>query len=259
MGQNFLIDRRALGKILQAAELSEKDTVLEIGPGLGVLTKELARRAGRVVAVEKDSRLCQILKDIFTAHKNVEIIQGDILKILGVKLPNRLPDRTYKIVANIPYYLTSPLIRKFLEIEQPLQMMVLMVQKEVAQRICAKPPRMNLLAVSVQFYSQPKIISYVSKKSFWPQPKVDSAILSLRGGHRRRPTKQSRAQFFCLVRAGFSCPRKQLANNLSKKLNLDREQIKKALTQCGLNPQVRAENLSVEEWEKLSSYLTYPL
>ena len=131
--------------------------------------------------------------------------------------------------------------------------MVLLIQKEVAQRICAKPPKMSLLAVAVQFYSQPKIISYVSKKSFWPQPKVDSAIIKI--GRIKKPKNINIEKFFQVVKAGFSSPRKQLVNNLSQKLNLDREKIKKALTECGLNTQVRAENLSIEDWINLSSSL----
>jgi 16S rRNA (adenine1518-N6/adenine1519-N6)-dimethyltransferase len=211
------------------------------------------------MAIEKDKKMAQALKEILKDYKNIEIITGDILKDA---LKGTVPlSASFKVAANIPYYITSPIIRLFLELKNPPQEMTFLIQKEVAQRICARPPKMSLLAVAVQFYSQPKIISYVSKKSFWPQPKVDSAIikivpLSLRGDRRRRPTKQSRAKFFQTVKAGFSSPRKQLVNNLLQKLNLPRGKIKKALTECDLDIQIRAQNLSVEDWIKLSSILT---
>ncbi len=273
LGQNFLIDKKVLEKILNAANLSSKDTVLEIGPGLGVLTFALAKKVKKVIAVEKDKTLCDILKENIKKQKikNIEIIQGDILKTAIYDFGNR---KNYKMVANIPYYLTSPLIRKFLESDNPPQEMVLMLQKEVAQRICAKPPKMSLLAVSVQFYSQAEIIAYVSKKSFWPEPKVDSAIvkitpktgnfpLSQRGIkgdlekniqiHTNPPfTKKEVKSFFQIVRAGFSHPRKQLINNLSQGLKISREQAQNLLLKAGVNPQQRAETLTVDNWQKLN-------
>jgi len=257
LGQHFLISRKALQKIIQAAELSKEDVVLEIGPGLGILTEQLAQKVKRVVAVEKDKRMVQILKDVLRDYKNIQIIQNDILKLFRSKAPKFIRSFApkYKLVANIPYYLTSPLIRLFLEAEKPPQMMVLLIQKEVAQRICAQPPKMSLLAVAVQFYSQPKIVSSVSKKSFWPQPKVDSAIIKIVPRPPAMTSQESRKKFFQIVKAGFVWPRKQLANNLSRKLSLDREEIKKALTERGLNPQVRAENLSVEDWQRLASII----
>jgi len=247
LGQNFLISQKILQRIVKAANLSKKDIVLEIGPGFGILTQELVKRAKKVIAVEKDKRMIEILKDILRDYKNVEIIHGDILKDC---IRGTVP---YKIVANIPYYLTSPLIRLFLESKKPPQEMILLIQKEVAQRICARPPKMSLLAVSVQFYSTPEIISYVSKKSFWPKPKVDSAIIKI--SQIKKPKNINIEKFFQVIKAGFSSPRKQLVNNLSQKLNLDREKIRKALTQCRLDIQVRAENLRVEDWIKLSSKL----
>ena len=201
--------------------------------------------------------MVQILKDVLRDYKNIQIIQNDILKLFRSKAPKFIRSFApkYKLVANIPYYLTSPLIRLFLEAEKPPQMMVLLIQKEVAQRICAQPPKMSLLAVAVQFYSQPKIVSSVSKKSFWPQPKVDSAIIKIVPRPPAMTSQESRKKFFQIVKAGFVWPRKQLANNLSRKLSLDREEIKKALTERGLNPQVRAENLSVEDWQRLASII----
>lgn len=247
LGQHFLISQKVLQKIIQTADLSKKDIVLEIGPGLGILTQELAQTTKKVVAVEKDKRMVEILKDALKNHENIEIIHGDILK--DSPSDTVLDAPKYKVVANIPYYLTSPLIRLFLESKNSPQEMVLLIQKEVAQRICAKPPEMSLLAVAVQFYSRPKIISRVSKKSFWPQPKVDSAIIKI--GQIKKPKNINIEKFFQIVKAGFASPRKQLVNNLSQKLNLDRQEIKIALTQCHLDIQVRAENLSVKDWINL--------
>ena len=172
LGQNFLIDKNILNKILEAADLKSDDTVLEVGPGLGTLTQELAKKAKRVIAVEKDETMIEILKETLAEYKNVEVINEDILKY-------DLQIADYKLVANIPYYLTSPLIRKFLESKNPPKEIVLMMQKEVAQRICAKPGDMSLLAVSVQFYADAKIISIVSKNCFYPAPKIDSAIIKI--------------------------------------------------------------------------------
>jgi 16S rRNA (adenine1518-N6/adenine1519-N6)-dimethyltransferase len=247
LGQNFLIDETVLQKIIQTADLSKKDIVLEIGSGLGILTQELAKRAKKVIAVEKDKNMVKILKEILKDYQNVEIIEGDILHQTFQGQP------LFKIIANLPYYITSPVIRMFLELKNPPQEMVLLVQKEVAQRICAQPPKMSLLTVAVQFYSQPKIISYVSKKSFWPQPKVEAAILKI--SQIKKPQNIDIQQFFRIVKAGFSAPRKQLINNLSKGLKSEREKIKKALLDCGLNPKIRAESLSAGDWIKLSEKL----
>ena len=240
MGQNFLIDKEVLEKIINTADLTKDDTVLEIGSGLGTLTKELAKRTKKVITIEKDKQMTEALKEIIKDYKNVEIVFDDILKIKKLKIKN------YKVVSNIPYYLTSPLIRMLLELKNPPKEILLLVQKEVAERICAELPKMNLLAVSVQFYSKPEIISYVSKSSFWPEPKVDSAIIKI--ADIKKPENINIKKFFKLVKAGFSHPRKQLANNLSQGLNINKEQIKKALAECNLNIQARAQNLSIESW-----------
>ena len=250
LGQNFLIDKNVLRKIVEASDIKSTDIILEVGPGIGVLTKELAQKAKRVIAVEKDETMIEILSaqgGPASGWKNVEIIQGDILT---TKL--QLPEK-YKLVANIPYYLTSPLIRKFLESKNPPEFMVLMLQKEVAQRICAKVGDMSLLAVSVQFYADAKIISYVSKNCFWPAPKIDSAIIKI------TPHKKYNVPpnlFFEVVKAGFSQPRKQLVNNLSKILKLERLQTEKWLLRNGIKPTQRAETLSIEDWKNLTNNFT---
>ncbi len=250
LGQNFLVDRGAMKKILEAAELQPDDIVLEIGPGIGNLTIDLAKQAKKVIAVEKDQNLARILADELKimAVENVQVIQADILKILDSKF---IIHNSYKIVANLPYYITSPIIRKFLEIENPPKLMVLLVQKEVAQRICAKVPDMNLLSVSVQFFAKTKIISYISKESFWPKPKVDSAILRI-APQINTAQKLISPDFFKVVKAGFSQPRKQLLNNLSKKLAGNKESIKSWLLKNGVQPEQRAETLTIENWINLA-------
>ncbi|OHA68978.1 MAG: ribosomal RNA small subunit methyltransferase A [Candidatus Wildermuthbacteria bacterium RIFCSPLOWO2_01_FULL_47_18] len=250
LGQNFLVAKPILDKIIAAASLAKKDTVLEIGPGLGVLTKALAQKVKRVVAVEKDPAMVDILlRTVAKEHPNVEIIEGDVLKIENWELKI---GKNYRVVANLPYYITSPVIRLFLEAKIQPKVMVLMVQKEVAQRICAKPPEMSLLAVSVQAYAKPEIISIVSKNAFWPQPKVDSAVIKITPTALTPPT-----EFFAVVKAGFKHPRKQLAGNLAKGLGgLGRLGMEKMLLQLGISSRARAETLSVEDWRKLAKLLS---
>lgn len=250
LGQNFLIDKIVLKKIIQAADLKKSDIVLETGPGIGTLTQELAKKAKKVVAIEKDKKMVQILKETLRGIKNARVIEGDVLKM---KFPNyQLPTTNYKLIANLPYYIVSPVIRKFLEsLGTRPSKMVLMVQKEVAQRICAKPPDMNLSAASVQFYAKPKILFYVSKNSFWPKPKVDSALIKIIP--RKLSTRPGLVVlFFKIVKAGFSQPRKQLVNNLSKMLKLDKEKVKKWLLENGIKPSQRAETLTVKDWIRLT-------
>ena len=244
-GQNFLVNRDILNKIIAAADISPKDTVLEIGPGIGTLTQELAKKAKKVVAVEKDGKMVEILKETLKEFKNTRVIQGDILKTGNLNLKN------YKVVANLPYNITSPVIRKFLESKNPPREMILMVQKEVAKRICAKPPDMNLLAVSVQFYSQPKILFYVSKNNFWPRPKVDGAILRISRIHTNLPRIDTNL-FFNIAKAGFSQPRKNILNNLSKVLKLKKEETKCWLKEYNIDYNRRAETLDMKDWLELT-------
>lgn len=260
LGQNFLIDRRILEKIINAAGIKPDDTVIEVGPGIGTLTRELAKKAARVIAVEKDATMAAILGETLANHKNVEIINADIL---GYKIQ----DTRYKVVANLPYYITSPVIRKFLEASPPPEMadggpphhMVLMVQKEVAQRICAKPPHMSLLAISVQVYAKPHIVSYVSKNCFWPTPTVDSAIIEI-SQIKNLKLKIDTQTFFSVVRAGFSQPRKHLVNNLAtfEMLNgvkLGKDAAAQWLNKCGIDLERRAQTLTIKEWLSLASAL----
>lgn len=247
LGQNFLIDKKVLGKIIEAAELKPEDTVLEIGPGIGTLTQELAKKIKKVIAVEKDKRMVEILKETLKDFKNVKIVKADIRNW-------KLKTENYKLVGNLPFYLTAPVIRQFLEPPKARpREMVLVAQKEVAERICAKPPKMNLLAVSVQFYSKPEVVYFVSKKSFWPSPKVDGAIIKIVPRQFRvYVSRRFRERFFRIVKTGFSHPRKQIANNLTKVLKLNREEVKSWLLKNNLQPTQRAETLTVEDWLNLT-------
>jgi len=274
LGQNFLVDKGAMKRIIGAANLQPQDIVLEIGPGTGNLTQELAKRVKKVIAVEKDRKMIEVLKETLKDYDNVEIIRGDVLKIFNFQFSifNKFSISNYKIVANLPFYLTAPVIRKFLEGEGLPKEMILVVQKEVGQRITAKPPDMNLLAVSVQFYAKPKIIGYISKKSFWPRPKVNSAILQITPLINADRKLINADLFFKIVKVGFSQPRKQILNNLAKKLALsspnglalsppnglksNKIKVKEWLLKNKIKPERRAETLIVREWIKLTK--SYP-
>jgi 16S rRNA (adenine1518-N6/adenine1519-N6)-dimethyltransferase len=248
LGQSFLIDKKVLKKIIEAAELSKNDTVLEVGPGIGNLTIELAKGAKKVIAVEKDKRMVEILRENLKDFRNVEIVEGDIRETIFAIVKKMAKD--YKVVANIPYYLTSHLIRNFLELKKKPKLIVLMVQKEVAQRICAKPPKMNLLAISVQFYAKPQIVSFVSKNCFWPKPKVDSAVVRIEP--KKKMPLTNFELFFKIVKGGFLHKRKQLINNLAEGLDLGKPKVREWLLKNKIEPTKRAEELKVEDWLKLT-------
>ena len=276
LGQNFLVDHSVIDQIIAVAKLQSDEVVLEIGPGQGVLTEALAKECSKVIAVEIDQVLVSLLKNKFKDTKNIEIVQGDILKMDIEELlsGHNLPASTqrgeqaisYKLIANLPYYITSPIIRKFLESETPPQEMILMVQKEVAERIVAGPGEMSILAVSVQYYAQAEILFPVSKKAFYPIPEVESAVIritparnathSVAGGHNAQhiiPGAEVKSEnFFRVVRAGFCAKRKTLLNNLSNSFHVSRGEVEAKLTTIGLDAKVRAQELSVEDWRKLS-------
>ncbi|MEK7579663.1 MAG: 16S rRNA (adenine(1518)-N(6)/adenine(1519)-N(6))-dimethyltransferase RsmA [Patescibacteria group bacterium] len=257
LGQNFLINPRILDKIVKTAEISKEDIILEVGPGTGNLTEKLAETlrqrsgqgAGRIIAIEKDRRLIEPLKEKFK-NTNVEIVEGDILKFKNQIL--NFKDNKYKIVGNIPYYITSRFLRTIFEKWPRPKLVVLTIQKEVAQRIVAKPPHMNLLAVSIQFFAEPKIISYISKENFRPIPKVDSAIIKLTP--RSKFYILNSKSFFNVVRAGFSQKRKLLVSNLEKS-GFNKNSLTANFKKLGINPESRAENLSIGEWIELSKIL----
>jgi 16S rRNA (adenine1518-N6/adenine1519-N6)-dimethyltransferase len=260
LGQHFLIDEPALKLIGSAAELTPDDIVVEIGPGLGVLTQELARQAGWVIAVEIDSRLAAILRQSLVHVKNASIVNNDILNIDPAELPlepaEQLPVATgrpykYKVVANLPYYITSPVLRHLLEARARPEMMVIMVQKEVAAAIAAKPGQMSLLSVSVQLYGEPSIVGLVPARCFYPEPEVDSAILRIDVYRQPLVAIENTSAFFRLVRAGFHAARKQMGNSLALGLNLPKAEVLSLLETSGIAPQRRAETLTLDEWIRL--------
>jgi len=260
LGQHFLIDEEVLKLITSAAGLSPSDIVMEIGPGLGVLTKELARQAGWVVTIELDNKLAAILKQTLVAFNNVTIINEDVLQIDPEALLQEQRERfspeisrpfNYKVVANLPYYITSPVLRHFLEASLKPQVMVVMVQKEVAEAIVAEPGEMSVLSISVQFYGQPEIVSRVPARCFYPAPEVDSAILKVTLYPRPAVDVADEADFFRLVRAGFTTPRKQLCNSLTQGLGLPKAEVLSLLEKASIVLQRRAETLTLAEWAQL--------
>jgi 16S rRNA (adenine1518-N6/adenine1519-N6)-dimethyltransferase len=245
LGQNFLQDPFALEKIVQAAEVQPTDTVLEIGPGLGSLTRYLAAAAQKVVAVELDDRLFPPLEAVLAPYENIQLFHGDILDIQ----PNEIVDkRDYLVVANIPYYITSGVIRHLLESEPKPRRMVLTIQREVAERVCAGPGDMSLLALSVQVYGKPRIAARIPAGSFFPPPKVGSSVLVVD----IYPTPVVPAElldtFFLLIKAGFSQKRKKLRNSLSAGMRSSKTDTETLLRAADIDPQRRAETLSLEEW-----------
>lgn len=249
LGQNFLQDPIALEQIVAAAEIQPADTVLEIGPGLGSLTRYLAVAATEVVAVELDADLLPPLKTVLAPYSNVRLIHGDILKLSPRDL---IAEQDYLVVANIPYYITSAVIRHLLEHESKPRRIVLTIQKEVAERICAQPGDMSLLALSVQVYGKPRIATHIPAQAFFPAPKVDSAVLVIDIYPSPLIQTDLRDTFFRLMKAGFSQKRKTLRNSLSSGLHIPPTRAAELLTAAGIDPQRRAETLSIEEWETLS-------
>jgi 16S rRNA (adenine1518-N6/adenine1519-N6)-dimethyltransferase len=254
LGQNFLVDDSVPPKILAAAALTPQDNLIEIGPGAGVLTLRLAPIVRHLTAVELDRRLYPHLKQALAPYPGARLVEGDVLNFT----PSQLEPEPYKLIANIPYYITSAILRHFLENEHRPSRIVLMVQKEVAQRIVAKPPEMSLLAVSVQFYGKPKLWAHVPAGAFFPPPKVDSAVLLIEVySEENRPLPAvDEAKFFNLVRSGFSQKRKQLANSLASGLKVEKPKIIEIMQEAKIAPERRAETLTLEEWHKL--YLNSP-
>jgi 16S rRNA (adenine1518-N6/adenine1519-N6)-dimethyltransferase len=247
LGQHFLIDEEVLRRITSAAELTPADIVIEVGPGLGILTGELAQQAGGVIAIELDDKLAGLLKQTLASFNNITVINGDVLRLEPKDLVKELK-AGYKVVANLPYYITSPVLRHFLEASAKPKIMVVMVQKEVAEAITARPGEMSLLSVSVQFYGEPRIIGYVPAQCFYPAPKVDSAILRID----LHPTLTvDEASFFELVRAGFTAPRKQILNSLAQGLGVAKADALSLLERADIVSQRRAETLTLEEWARL--------
>jgi 16S rRNA (adenine1518-N6/adenine1519-N6)-dimethyltransferase len=255
LGQHFLIDEEILDVILNAADLSTDDTVIEVGPGLGVLTRELASRAGWVIAIELDNKLANALKTNLASFENTVIINEDVLgtdhlKLLKSRVAFPAGLQPYKVVANLPYYITSPVLRHFLEASVKPTKMVVMVQKEVAEALVAGPGQRSLLSVSVQFYGRPVIIERVPAAAFYPAPEVDSAILKI-DVYSRPSVDVDEEGFFRLMKAGFTATRKQAVNSFMKGLGLPRDRVLELLGEAEIDPKRRAETFTLEEWARL--------
>jgi 16S rRNA (adenine1518-N6/adenine1519-N6)-dimethyltransferase len=248
LGQNFLQDPGALEEIVSAAELGPTDTVLEIGPGLGSLTRYLAASAREVIAVELDQNLIPPLEAVLSPHQNVRIIHGDILKLSPDEL---IAEANYLVVANIPYYITSAVLRHLLESSRKPRRIVLTIQKEVAQRICAAPGDLSLLALSVQVYGKPRVAAYIPAEAFFPAPRVDSAVLVVAIYSAPLIQEKDLDAFFKLIKAGFSQKRKTLRNSLSSGLRISPANAAELLERANIDPQRRAESLSLSEWSEL--------
>ncbi|PWV95941.1 16S rRNA (adenine1518-N6/adenine1519-N6)-dimethyltransferase [Paenibacillus cellulosilyticus] len=260
LGQNFLIDQNILHKIVSAAELDSTKGALEIGPGIGALTQHLAQSAGKVTAVEIDNRLIPILRDTLADEDNVEVIHADVLKLdLQQLFAERFADVSgVSVVANLPYYVTTPILMKLLEDRLPLENIVVMIQKEVADRMAAKPGGKDYgsLSVAVQYYCVPSIVCIVPHTVFIPQPNVDSAVIKLKLRDKPAVETPDEAHFFRVVQSSFAQRRKTLMNNLSSWLGKDqRETLTSLLEQIGIDPGRRGETLSLDEFAKLSNTL----
>lgn len=291
LGQNFLNDEDVVEKIIEAGELSKKDKILEIGPGRGFLTRELVKNSAEVLAVEKDEELVKYCRNNLP-QKNLDILEGDVLKLnwkeiltnrgfLGIsslsKVRGKTEQRTeftelvngetrgnfdekicqtrnsYKLIANIPYYITGKILRLFLENDFKPQILVLMIQKEVAERICQKPGKHSVLSLSVQYFGEPEIIQTVPREKFEPVPEVDSAILKIKLNRKKGSSLDLEKKFFRLVKIGFSSPRKTFLNNLSAGLKIEKQKIEEKLKQFGFDKNTRAQELRIEDWGKMVS------
>lgn len=261
LGQNFLRDEKVVERIIESVKPAEGEVILEVGPGEGVLTERLAKSGATVIAVELDDRLIPVLKKKFAQYSNVHIVHADILRIdISALLACYILHAThYRVVGNLPYYITQAIIRMFLELLNPPKEMFFMVQKEVAERICAGKGEMSVLSVAVQYYAKPEILFDVPKEVFEPVPKVESSFVrvarKMQNGELRMRNEEKRNDFFRVVKIGFSARRKTLANNLANGLQMDRKEIEAILESLNLKKTTRAQELSVEEWKELTKAL----
>jgi len=248
-GQNFLVDESVYDEIVAAAKISSDEVVMEVGPGLGFLTEKLAEVANKVVTVELDDKLFGLLEARLKekGQKNIEAIN---MNVLDFNIKEWDYKKNYKIVANLPYNITSVFLRKFLSAKSQPHSFVLMLQKEVAERIAAKPGKMSLLAVSVQFYADAEIVLKVGREKFWPAPEVDSAVIKITT-RKNIDKKIDEKSFFRLVKFGFSAKRKMLKNNLASGFHLSQEEVMEKIKKAGFGEKVRAQELGVEDWVKL--------
>lgn len=249
LGQNFIINQRALDDVISAADLTGHEEIIEIGAGFGTLTIELAQRADQVFAVEIDKRLIPVLRDNLQDFENVTLLHADFLQLDPVELVSR---SGYYVVANIPYYITSALLRQLMESSMPPARVVLTMQREVAQRIISSPGDMSLLALSVQIYGRAEITACFPAECFYPIPEVDSAVLRIDIYDEPVVPSEVIPAIFGLARAGFNQKRKKLRNSLARELGSSPEEVEKLLAKAGIQPKSRAQELSIQDWEKIA-------
>lgn len=258
LGQNFLIDDNVIDKIIDGARVKEGDKVIEVGPGIGTLTREMAKRAEKVVAVEIDKNLIPILKETLADFDNTEVVNEDILKVdINKLVDEKLSEGPVKLIANLPYYITTPIVMKFLEEDIPVTDIVVMVQKEVADRMNAVPSTKDYgaLSVAVQYYCDTEIVAKAPRHMFIPQPKVDSTVIGLHIREERKYKADNEQLFFKTVKAAFGQRRKTLLNSLSSMGVLDKAKIKEVLAEAGIDEKRRGETLSIEEFANLSNII----
>ena len=259
LGQNFLIDEQVVKNIIEAAKISQDDVVIEIGPGLGTLTSNLLEKAKKVIAIELDNKMINILKDRFSLYKNFTLLNEDVLKINFDKLINEqnIEQNTIKIVANLPYYITTPIIMKLLEEKVPAQNITVMVQKEVADRLTAIPGEKATGAITycVYYYCEPKKVKVVPNTSFIPPPKVNSEVINLNLRKKAPVQLKDEKRFFQIIKASFMQRRKTLINGLANSGIASKEAIKELLISMGLSENIRGENLSIEQFAEIANKL----
>ena len=249
LGQHLLVSEGVLDGIVEAAELSGDDLVVEVGPGTGLLTRRLLESAGHVIAVEIDADMIDSARTMLSEHQNLTLVHGDIREQLPAELTGGRP---YVVVANLPYYVASPAIRLFLESSHPPQRMVVMVQREVAQQMTAPPGKASLLTIATQVYADARIVRRVRPGSFVPAPGVESAVVRLDVLPEPRVSDDQQPQFFGVARAGFSAPRKQLRNSLAGGLGTEAQFVDAALAAIGIDGRRRAETLTIDEWAPIA-------
>lgn len=257
LGQNFLIDSNIIDKIINGARITEDDYVVEIGPGIGTLTREISKIAKKVVAVEIDKKLIPILKDTLSECDNVEVVNEDVLKVdIKELVDEKLDSKPIKLVANLPYYITTPIVMKFLEEDIKVSDIVVMVQKEVADRMSAVPSTKDYgsLSVAVQYYCEPHIVAKVPRSMFIPQPNVDSTVIALRSHEEIKQDLKDKDLFFKVVKAAFSKRRKTILNAISSyDIDLSKEEVKQVLEEASIDAKRRGETLSIDEFANLAN------
>lgn len=257
LGQNFLINENVINEIIKIADIRSDDVILEIGPGLGILTKELIKKAKKVVSIDLDKKCCAVVRKELSQSSNVQVVHENILNVSNQEILDLLYDKKnaqgeYRVIANIPYIITSPILKKFTEQAPVAQDMILLVQKEVAKRVTAKPGRLSILGIAVQLYCESRYIITVPSYDFYPSPQVDSAVIHLIKHDKYCKLLQEKGitvkEFFQIVKIGFSNKRKKLYNNLASGLHIDANTAKQLLINANINEHVRAQEISIEQW-----------